>query len=350
MAAKWKTVVLAASIVGAVVLAVTVVSGVLYEQAERARDRRRFPQIGRSVDIGGRTLNIDCAGAGQPAIILDRGAPWPYSEPKMAFENGGPRPGYSWVAIQRELAKATTTCWYDRAGSGWSEAGPYPRDSASQARDLHALLQAAPVPPPYILVAESSASLDAQVYTSFYPADVAGLVLVNAVHPELFTRIGRGRFLKAPEFVGHSQDLMAEALNRIGFFRLGLSHRAAAPALPAPQGIAGSEWNTILRLTNAPNARTALLQEVGSWKQSTAEAGAAGTLGDRPLTVLCSDSAMLAPQYRGVWMDLQSDLARLSTRGKLTVAGESHGDLVYEAPAAIIEATRQMVRGYSTPH
>ena len=88
---------------------------------------------------------MSAAGAGQPAVILESGANWAVNsavhDPKTIFSNGGPRPGYSWVSIQRALATVTTVCWYDRAGSGWSDPGPYPRDSASQARDLHALLR-----------------------------------------------------------------------------------------------------------------------------------------------------------------------------------------------------------------
>src|SRR5271165_691231 len=163
VAAKWKTAALAVAIAGAGIFALALVSGLLYEQTQRARDRRRYPQIGRSIDIGGRTLNIDCAGAGQPAVILESGANWALNsavyDPKTMFSNGGPRPGYSWIKIQRALSTVTTMCWYDRAGSGWSDLGPYPRDSVSQARDLHALLLAARVPSPYVLVGESSAAL-----------------------------------------------------------------------------------------------------------------------------------------------------------------------------------------------
>jgi pimeloyl-ACP methyl ester carboxylesterase len=202
-----KTVLVAVLIIAAGVLAVALRSGLHYEQTQRARDRENFPQVGRSVVIngdiaGGRTLNIFCSGAGQPAVILESGAPFPLYEPKEMFENGSPRPGYGWVSIQRELAKTTTACWYDRAGSGWSDLGPYPRDSAAQARDLHALLQAAGVAPPYVLVAELSAALDAHVYAGFWPQDVVGLVFVNGVHPDLLnrTRTGSGRQAMLPGF------------------------------------------------------------------------------------------------------------------------------------------------------
>jgi hypothetical protein len=58
---------------------VAFVAGIVYEQAGRRRDRARFPQIGRSVDIGGRSLNIFCSGAGTPPVIFESGGPAPAS-------------------------------------------------------------------------------------------------------------------------------------------------------------------------------------------------------------------------------------------------------------------------------
>src|SRR5581483_2151104 len=243
-AAKWKAAALAVAIAGAGLFVVAVISGVLFEQAQRARDRERYPQVGRSVDIGGRTLNLDCAGHGGPAVILESGANWALtsavSGPRAIFANGGPRPGYSWLPVQRALAGVTTVCWYDRAGAGWSGLGPYPRDSAAQARDLHALLRAAHIAPPYILAGESSAALDARVYTAMYPSEVSGLVLVNWADPALFLNLAsanRGRAQRVPEFVYHSQDIAAQLFNRVGIYRLG--PMPAAP--PAPKALTADE-------------------------------------------------------------------------------------------------------------
>ncbi len=326
------------SILAIGVFAIALLCGLVFEQSQRARDRQLYPQVGRSVDIGGRTLNLDCAGAGQPAVILARGVPWSLDNPKTFWESGLPRPGYGWAAVQRELAKTTTTCWYDRAGSGWSDLGPYPRDSASQARDLHALLRAAGVPPPYVLVAESSAALDARVYTGFYPDEVAGVVMVNGVHPDVLSkgRPGGARVERLPRFVGHSQDAVAQALNRVGLYRLGLPGGPAPDSMP--QGMTAADWNTIWHLTHSGKARSALLQEIGAWPQSTAEAKAAGTLGDRPLVVLSAKS-----ESRGRWLELQADLARLSTRGRQVTVEAKGDDLIYSAPGAIVEATRAVV-------
>ncbi len=352
MSAKWKSAALAIAIAGAGLFTVGLVSGLLYEQSQRARDRERYPQVGRSVDIGGRILNIDCAGAGQPTVVLESGANWPVSaavrDPRTIFSNGGPRPGYSWIPVQRALAAVTTVCWYDRAGSGWSDLGPYPRDSAGQARDLHALLHAAPVPPPYVLVGESTAALDARIYTDLYPSDVAGLVLVNWADPGLFLnpRAANGkRAARIPELVYHSQDVMAQFFNRVGFYRLG----PVPPAPPPPEALTPAEWNTIWFLTHSSKAMSALMQDIASWRLSSAEARAAGPLGDRPLLVLSTGSLGAPAEFLEAWTNAQNDLARLSTRGRQSVVTGGAADLLYDAPEAIIDAVRQVISDVRAP-
>jgi hypothetical protein len=304
---------------------------------QRSRDRERLPQVGRAVDVGGRMMNIQCAGSGQPAVILGSGATWAlYNQPKLMFEHGAPRPGYGWVAIQRELAKSTTVCWYDRAGAGWSDPGPYPRDSASQARDLHALLQGAGVAPPYVLVSEGSAALDAHVYAGFYPTEVAGLAFVNGYHPRVLTTAGSR--MQVRRWNSRPQDVVSRVMNGAGLLRLGLAKRAA-PA-PVPVGMTDAEWNTVWELTMSAKARAALLQDIAAFDSSADEARAAGSLGDRPLVVISAENS--SPR-RPVWMDLQPELSRLSSRGKLTTVAESDTDLIYRAPDAVVDAVRQVV-------
>ena len=334
---------MAVAIACAGLFAVSLVTGILFEQSQRARDRERYPQVGHFVDIGGRTLNIDCAGTGQPVVVLESGANWALSsevrDPPTIFKNGGPRPGYSWVAIQRALAPLSTVCWYDRAGSGWSDLGPYPRDSASQARDLHALLEAASLPPPYVLVGESSAALDVRVYSGFYPSDVAGLALVNWADPALFldpqsTRGSKARMM--PQAVYHSQDAMAQLFNFIGFYRLGPIPQEPPP----PKEFTAADWDTIWHLTHRSKAISALMQDIASWRLSSAQARDAGNLGDRPLLVLSAGSISAKPEFLDAWSNAQIDLARLSTRSKqITVFGGA-GDLLYDAPDDVARALR----------
>jgi len=159
-------------------LAATALVGALYEQVARRQDRKRFPQVGQSVDIGGRSLNLYCSGDGSPTVIL---------------ESGKGSPGYSWVFVQREIAQFTRACWYDRAGYGWSDSGPYPRNSVETARDLHELLRRATIQPPYVLVGHSLGGFHVRVYSGLYPGDLAGMVLVDSSHEDEGSRIPRHR-------------------------------------------------------------------------------------------------------------------------------------------------------------
>ena len=183
-------------------------AGAVYQIVGDRRDRTRFPQVGQSVDIGGRSLNIFCSGEGKPTVV---------------FDSGRGLPGYSWLLIQPQIAKTMQACWYDRAGLGWSDSGPGPRSSDAVARDLHQLLQRASVAPPYVLVGHSMGGFNVRVYQKFYPADVAGLVLVDARQEGMEARIpDMPRSLEAlcPSCPRWPLAIAVEAVGRLGLLRL----------------------------------------------------------------------------------------------------------------------------------
>ena len=101
---------------------------------------RRHPPPGRLLDVGGHRLHVQCSGAGAPAVIFEAAL-------------GGS--SVDWYAVQPEVSRFTRACAYDRAGAGWSEAGPLPRDPLRSAEELHTLLGNAGVTPPYVLVGHS---------------------------------------------------------------------------------------------------------------------------------------------------------------------------------------------------
>ena len=152
-----------------VAMVAAVLAGITYEQVGRRQDRKRYPQIGLSVDIGGRTLNIYCLGEGSPTVI---------------FDSGGHTAGYSWISIQPRVAKFSRACWYDRAGYGWSDPGPRPRTFQAVMNDLHKLLQADAIPPPYVFVGTNLSGMHVRVYTGLYPSEVAGAVLADSSYPD----------------------------------------------------------------------------------------------------------------------------------------------------------------------
>jgi hypothetical protein len=85
------------------------------------------------------------------------------------------------------------------------------------------------------------------------------------------------------------------------------------------------------------------MQDIASWKLSSAEAEAAGSLGGRPLVLLSAGNIAMPPEFLEVWTNAQSDLARLSTQGRQITVGGGASDLLYDAPDAIVEAVRRVV-------
>jgi pimeloyl-ACP methyl ester carboxylesterase len=123
----------------------------LYQWHALERFRQRTPLPGQLVDVGGHQLHIHCTGSGAPTVVIDAG--------NACF-------GLEWTPIQDQLSDKTRVCTYDRAGYGWSEAGPSPRDAATAVAELHDLLQAAKETGPYILVGHSLGGTNAMPETT----------------------------------------------------------------------------------------------------------------------------------------------------------------------------------------
>lgn len=85
-----------------------------------------------------------------------------------------------WTIVQPEVAKWTRACSYDRAGAGFSDPGPMPRTSVRIAAELRSALRNAGIPQPYILVGNAFGGDNVRTFAARYPAEVAGLVLVEA--------------------------------------------------------------------------------------------------------------------------------------------------------------------------
>lgn len=121
------------------------------------------------VDVGGRQLHLVCDGSGGPTVILEAG---------LTGDNR------TWDAILPEVASKTRVCAYDRANIEPSDSAPTPRTARDAVADLHALVAAGKLDPPYVLVGFSFGGLLSQLYASTFPDDVAGLVLIESNHPD----------------------------------------------------------------------------------------------------------------------------------------------------------------------
>ncbi len=133
------------------------------------------PSRGQMVDIGGRSLRMVCEGP-------ERGAS---AKPTVLLEAGAFGFSADWAVVQGQLAEqAIRSCAYDRAGLGWSDPGPDPRDGLAVVQDLEALLKASGEPGPFVLVGHSMAGLRVRLFAVRNPELVSGIVLVDAATPE----------------------------------------------------------------------------------------------------------------------------------------------------------------------
>ena len=106
--------------------------------------------------------------------------------PIVVLETSGMAPLDCWALVQPEVAKFTRVVAYDHAGWWGSEPGPKPRDARQIARELHAALHKAGLPPPFVLVGYSFGGPFIRVFAATYPQEVAGMVLVDPSQEEFF--------------------------------------------------------------------------------------------------------------------------------------------------------------------
>jgi len=329
-------------------LALLVVAGVVYQITGTWWDRRRFPPPGRLVRFNKRWMHIRVAGEGTPTVV---------------FESGMGASCLSWTQVQPEVAQFSRAVSYDRAGHGWSDPAREPRTARQLAQELHALLEAAGVPGPYVLVGHSFGGYVNRAFAHLYRDTVVGMVLVDSIHPAEWESptTEQLRVIK----VGLRYAWIAAWLARLGFVRFCLARLArGSPRLAwaatnafgvgvasEVQRIAGEIRKLpaailpIVRgLWSQPKNFTSLGQYVAALPLSAVQAAAVSSLGDLPLVVLSGD------HHAAPYTDWQRDLARLSSRGRQLVASDSGHWIHLDRPELVTRAIREVVAAArSTP-
>jgi D-alanyl-D-alanine carboxypeptidase len=282
------------------------------------------------VDIGsGRRLYLECRGQGSPTVVLENG----YRGSALWWTDDFRTPRSPRTMVMPAVASFARVCAYDRPGTvagvygddndvrlSRSDAVPQPRTAPEMVADLHALLQAAAVPGPYVLAGQSLGGLLARLYASSYPDEVVGMVLIDAFSERLETLMTPTQW----------QGLVR--LNREG-------------GSDIVQPIPGyGDLETVPYAAPFPAVRKAV---------------AASPLRPMPLAVLGHgvpfeiaappEGFTSAEEVEAILQAANADLATLAPRARFTVAGKSGHDIHQDQPELVTEAIRQVVEGVRHP-
>jgi len=225
----------------------------------------------------------------------------------------------NWAWVQNDLAAMTRVVAYDRAGLGWSDPSPEPQDARQSAQDLHAALQKAGIQGPYVIAGHSYGGLVARAFTSLYPDEVVGMVLVDASHPDQWVRIPASRDGKLNGYANRVTGLLAG----FGVVRLLNLGKGVFQGLPEQQA---AEMRAALANPRTwKNSGDVIL----IWNESTRPfIHQTRDLGSLPLAVISVTEQAL---YADVLTSLQNELVGLSRNSFHHVEeGATHESLVAE--------------------
>ena len=280
------------------VLGLSAVGGA-YETLRNATDDGAQTAVGeRMISVGTHRLSIRCTGSDSPTVVLEPGL----GESARAMAR--------WIGPA--VARSTRICVYDRAGHGRSDAAR--GNKADAARDLHLLLARARIPGPYVIAGHSLGGMFTLDFARRYPKDVAGVVLLDSMHPK-----------QANAFAGKNSLLaVLPTLARTGPARLAADPKDGPPMAQTRQFVRDVE------AMPAEQNRAAKLK----------------TLGTRPLVVITAGRG-----YDSAWLGEQAGLAKLS-RNVLhrQIAGSTHASLIDDQhdAAQSSRAIRQVVTAVRT--
>lgn len=290
------------------------------------------------VDIGGgQRLNLYCLGSGSPAVIFDAG---------MGDST------ISWALVQREVSKRTMACAFDRAGLGFSDAARRPSTPRNQSEDLHALLRAARISPPYVLVGHSMAGMNVRVYADKYPDQVAGMVLVEGSHEDQsvlgWAIGGAGQQQRYDAYLQDTHACIAEA------------KRGLVEGTPTFKKCVGDTNDP--RFSAAINAAQSKYAATVKWQAAVASErenvfyesaketrATRKSFGDLPLIVLThspypkgkDETQEERNQRTLLWEGLHTKVAAMSTRGINIIVPNSSHYIQYDHPQIVVDAVFQ---------
>jgi pimeloyl-ACP methyl ester carboxylesterase len=261
------------------------------------------PPRGEMVDVGGRRLRVVRAGTrgDRPIVVLEHGAFGCASD---------------WAVVQDRLAaKGLASLAYDRAGLGHSEPGPKPRDGAAIVGDLAALLRKLDEPGPFVLAGHSMGGLMVRLYALTHPDRTLGVVLVDAVTPDVINHPLGGKGVDAfSRILGWTSEGAKYGMMRpvaaVAGDRIGLPPDASAEKR---------------RIFGSPSHAHWAAEEVSQWRATSDQARAAEFPAAMPIAVITAGAENTVTALK----EVQSVPALASQNGYIEhVAGAGHANLL----------------------
>jgi pimeloyl-ACP methyl ester carboxylesterase len=243
-----------------------------------------------------------------------------------------------WVRVMRAVLEGTSVCAYDRAGLGWSDSQHGPAALDGMADDLHKLLKAAGIAPPYIIAGHSLGGIVARRFRSRYPEDVTGMLLIDSSHEDQVRRYGGG-------------DRDWDALKRAACRQvriLGLRRLGVRAGLVGGFDDASLDRETVPEYAEAAKAvsltarqRRAVVRELLLLARPQVRPQ---NLGDLPLTVLSAGNAKRRQWADwSTWCELQDELAALSSSSAHGYAVNADHFVHLDDPGVVVQAIRDLV-------
>jgi pimeloyl-ACP methyl ester carboxylesterase len=302
------------------IMIVIVCTGCVYQFVATVSDKNNYPPPGRLVNINGCRLHIQEAGTGTPTVILEAGL--------SAMSS-------VWGWIHPEVARFTKVVAYDRAGLGWSDPDGASFTALNAACHLHDLLTVSGIESPYVIVGHSMGGLLARMFAAQYVDEVAGMVLVDASHPDQYScnPLIR-RYMNSGFRLLNKIPLLA----KLGYVRLTRCLNCQADGLPARQRAEAHVF-----LSSHRHLHTTRIESL-AWETICEETRRTGNFGNKPLSVLSAGRDLLPGS-----LELQAELATLSSDSTHhIVKGATHVTLVThrEYALSVVEAIRQVVEKF----
>jgi len=302
--------------------------------AAAALDAARPGRLIRLPD--GRRINVRCIGRGQPTVL---------------FEGGFAATSLAWYKVQPLVTARRRACAYDRAGYGFSDAGPSPRDGAATAKDLDQALRAGGLAGPFVLVGHSAGGLYMRLFADRRPRDVVGMVLVDPSiehqDRQFAAAFGPGAGSLAGQRARAAACLAAAERSALPSSDPGLAactpkakpnEDPAVNAARMAEAIRPSTWRT--ELSELDSLWTTTSDEVDAGRAS---------YGDLPLIVLTADGTYAgAPEAAraaldGLWRSLHQEIAARSTRGSERLTAHSSHMIMLDQPGAVAQAIEDVI-------